>query len=370
VEVRAAKLLPALTKKGYEFVVVTGLTFSDLPMQSNLNGIPIYRFPFFDLRNDPHRVLLIRQQIEALKRSFAPDLIHRNGIGADNFFHLTTSNAHKAPLLMTLINDLQTGLVAGGTLLQQVVPAADWISTVSSAALAQVRQLFPEVSSRSSIIPNGIDTAAFPMSPMPQDFLRLLYLGRLVEQKGIDVLLNAMTIVIKKHPSARLVIAGDGPKRAELGEQVKRLRLTTCVEFVGWVAPQQVPALISSATMVIIPSRWEGCPNVALQAGSMGRPVVGSRVGGLAEIIDHEQTGVLVESEDSNGLAQAIIGLIRNPKTTIRMGQAAHAKIQNAFSWGRYVDDYAGLYRKLIKSGPRNSAASNSERQLSSVKLL
>ena len=353
VEVRAAKLLPALRKRGYEFVVVTGLISPNLPAHCDLAGIPVYRFPFFDIHNDVNKAMLVRRQIEELKRSFAPDLIHQNGVGAEQFFYLRTANTYRAPLLMTLINDLQAHSITKGTLLGRALHAADWISTVSSAALAQVRQLLPDMALRSSVIHNGVEAAAFPPASMPPDIFRLLYLGRLHEQKGIDVLLNAMALVIRRFPRVRLFIGGDGPKRADLEDQVDRLGLAQSIEFLGWVTPRQVPTLISSASMLVIPSRWEGLPNVALQAGLMGRPVVGSQVGGLPEIVDHQQTGILVPPENSDALAAAIISLLQSPQTVMRMGQAAHVKIQREFGWDQYVDAYDALYRKLIKEGQR-----------------
>jgi glycogen(starch) synthase len=186
---------------------------------------------------------------------------------------------------------------------------------------------------------------------MPKDFERLLCLGRLAEQKGIDVLLNAMSLVIRRFPRVRLIIAGDGPKRSELEHQAVQLGLARSVEFLGWVAPRKVPGHIASASMLVMPSRWEGFPNVALQAGSIGRPVVASRVGGLPEIVDHEKTGLLLAPGYSIGLAEAIVSLLQSPETATQMGQAAHAKIETEFGWDQYVDTYDKLYRKLIRKG-------------------
>jgi glycosyltransferase involved in cell wall biosynthesis len=86
----------------------------------------------------------------------------------------------------------------------------------------------------------------------------------------------------------------------------------------------------------------------------MGRPVVGSQVGGLPEIVDHQQTGILVPPDNSNALAEAIISLLQSPQIVARMSQAAHVKIQREFGWDQYVDAYDALYRKLIskKSQP------------------
>ena len=349
IEVRAARLLPALQRRGYEFIVVAGQSSPDLPPEAKFGGIPVYRFPFRSDAKNLDELLAIRQQITQLKRAFAPDLVHRTGFAVDSLFCLITANVHPAPLLVTLTNDLRVQSEAQDTVLTRLLRSADWVSSVSAAALAQARQLVPEIIPHSSAIHNGLDTAAYMPTPLPTETPQLLCLGRLVPQKGIDNALVALASVLKRFPQTRLVIAGDGPERAGLEQQAARLGLTKAVEFLGWVPPQQVPAVLGSATVVVMPSRWEGLPNVALQAALMARPVVGTRVGGLTEIVEHQQTGLLVEKENNSALADAILFLLDHPKTAAQMGQAARVRVQQEFSWERYVDAYDALYRNLIK---------------------
>lgn len=348
VEVRAAKLLPALRDRGYEFVVVTGQSGPELPPQATFQGIPIYRFPFGEIGQDLNLLMKIRQQILELTRAFVPDLIHRNGVGVDNFFALTAAKAVSVPFLVTLINDLRTQSLSQDTLHGNLLKTADWVNTVSQAALTQIRQLLPEIISRSSVIHNGIDEKAFVPKPLPTDCPRLLCLGRLHYQKGVDIALKAFAAVLRHVPQTRLIVAGDGRERTALQRETEQLGLTQAVEFLGWIAPEQVPAIIGSANMLVIPSRWEGLPNTALQAAMMERPVVGTRVGGLPEIVEHQQTGLLVEPEDVDALGEAIVSLLKCPQRSLQLGQAARAKVEKEFSWRRYVDAYDALYRKLI----------------------
>ena len=91
-----------------------------------------------------------------------------------------------------------------------------------------------------------------------------------------------------------MVIAGNGTDRAQLERQAAELGLREVVDFIGWVAPDKVPELINSATIVLMPSRWEGLPSVALQASMMARPVLATSVGGLPEVVVHGETGLLV----------------------------------------------------------------------------
>jgi glycogen(starch) synthase len=348
VEVRAAKLLPALRDRGYEFVVATGQSSADLPLQATFQGIPIYRFPFGQIGQNLNLLMKIQQQILKLTRTFAPNLIHRNGVGVDNFFALTAAKAVSVPFLVTLINDLRTQSLSRDTLYGNLLQTADWVNTVSQAALTQLQQLLPDVIPRSSVIHNGIDGKGFVPKPLPTEYPRLLFLGRLHYQKGVDIALRAFAAVLRHVPHARLIVAGDGHERAALQRQTEQLGLTQAVDFLGWIAPEQVPAIIGSATMLVIPSRWEGLPNTALQAAMMGRAVIGTKVGGLPEIVEHQQTGLLVEPENVDALTEAIVSLLKSPQRLFQLGQGAHAKVQKEFSWHHYVDAYDALYRKLI----------------------
>ena len=362
-EVRAARLLPALQKRGYEFVVVTSQTSLDLPQEGRFQGIPVYRFPFWKANRNAEQAIAIRQQIATLKRSFAPDLVHRNGVKMEDFFDRSTANAHPASLFVTLCNDLQVQSLTENTMLSRTFCSADWVSSVSVAALAQARQLAPEIIPRSSVIHNGIETEGYSPTPLPDGPPRLLCLGRLVPQKGIDLVLTAFVSVLRRWPGARLIVAGDGAERPALEHQANELGLTHAVDFLGWVSPDKVLGLISTATVVVMPSRWEGLPNVALQAALMARPVVGTRVGGIPEIVAHQETGLLVEPEDSPALAEAIALLLGGREIATRMGQAARVRVQREFGWEGYVDAYDALYRKLIRTRRWSPAGSNSRKE-------
>jgi glycogen(starch) synthase len=345
VEVLAAKLLPALQERGYEFRVVTVLRSPDLPREACYEGIPVYRFPFSLAHNNVDQVLEIRQQIAKLKRTFAPDLVHINAVDVSNFFHLTTVNAHLAPFLVTLHGEWQK---EADSIVKHTLQNAAWITGCSAAILLRGQQLVPEIISRSSVIYNALRAPALLPGPLPIRAPRMLCLGRLVFEKGFDSALTAFASIVERFPQVRLVIAGDGPARTSLAQQAAKLGLTNVVDFVGWVAPDKVPALINTATIVVIPSRCaEAFGLVALEAALMARPVVATRIGGLHEVVAHRQTGLLVENEDSKALAEAVAFLLREPRIAMDLGQAARQRAQELFSFERYVEAYDTLYRRL-----------------------
>jgi glycogen(starch) synthase len=170
----------------------------------------------------------------------------------------------------------------------------------------------------------------------------------LVARKGFDLALSAFATIASRVPAVRMVVAGDGPARAPLEKQAAELGLRDSVDFVGWVAPENVPALINTATIVVMPSRWEPFGLVALEAAQMARPIVATRVGGLTEVVEHGQTGLLVDNENPDALAKAMAELLEHPQVTTRMGETARSRAIERFSWSRCVDAYDSVYRKLM----------------------
>jgi glycogen synthase len=351
-EIFGSNLIVALQKRGYEFIVVTRQDSPALPSKENHKGIQVYRFPFwttFTDRNAVDRLVHVRRQVIQLKRTFSPDLVHLQGYGPSSvLFHLTTMNACPAPVLFTLINE-PSAHGAEHESLKRVLRSADWVTGKAATVLAQARRLMPEIIPRSSVIYNGLEVLPVLPEPLPVESPRLLCLCRLSRQKGIDLVLKALASITDRLPKVRLIIAGDGPERPQLERQAAGLGVEDKVDFVGWVSPAKVPALINTATAVLMPSRTEGLPSVALQAAMMARPLVATPVGGLSEVVVDRQTGLLVAPEDPTGLAEAIVHLLEHPETAAQMGQAARRRVQEVFSWRQCVDAYDALYRKLAK---------------------
>jgi glycogen(starch) synthase len=336
--------------------VVTRQDDPDLPEEDHCKGMKVYRFPgckaFADGNVD--QLMDVRLKVNKLKRAFAPDLVHINSPGPSALFHLDSANAHPAPLLITLHG--KRNLADGRNLLiKNILNSADWVTGCSAAIIDHGRRLVPDIIHRSSIIYNGLSLPPVDPEPLPTDQPQLLYLGRLVPEKGIDLALKAFAAITNRFPRARLVIAGDGPARSELEQQALIQGISDGVYFMGWVDPKTVTSLLNKATIVIMPSRSESLPLVALEAALMARPVVATRVGGLPEVVLQEQTGLLVDNESSGALAEAIAYLLDHPKAATQMGQAARQRARDVFSWERCVNSYAAIYRKIIAGYQQNS---------------
>lgn len=348
VEVLAQNLIPSLQKRGYEFIIISTKTEPEQHDESQYNGIPVYRFPFWDSLSYKNLALLIqiKQKIVKLKAIFAPELVHINAVGIDNFFHMLTNDSHSPSLLVTLHGEWLSG---EDGLVSRTLRDANWVVGCSAAIIEKGRQLVPEIYTHSSIIHNALEVPGLTPESLLFDEPRLLCLGRLSHEKGFDLAMTAFGKVVSRFPKTRLIIAGDGEERVNLEREIKKIGLTDFVELVGWVAPEEVPRLINSCTMVVVPSRKETFGLAALESALMGRPVVATGVGGLPEVVVHEQTGLLVENENSDALAEGVLFLLNNPEAARQMGQRARCRAIEKFSWDQYVDSYDALYKKLIR---------------------
>ena len=345
-EVHAARLLPCLRDLGHEFLVVAPQNYTNLPDTDSYRGIPVRRLPFQHAAIPTvEHVADVRAKVMALKREFKPDLVHVNGIGAMDFFHLSTAHAHPAPSLVTLHGDWGA---LGDAVAAPTLRRADWVVGCSAAILARGRQVAPSIAARSSVIHNGVDPADAPFVVNVRE-PRLLYVGRLAREKGADVVVETFARVRQSVPGATLTVAGEGPLRAELEQRALALGVREAIAFTGWMLPDRVTSLIGEHAVVLMPSLQDSFPLVALEAGLMARPLVASRVGGLPEIVVDGETGLLVEAGDVVGFAAAVSGLLADPVAAQRMGRAARKRIEAQFRWQQHVASYHALYRALAR---------------------
>ena len=217
---------------------------------------------------------------------------------------------------------------------------------LAGPALAQ--QSVPEIAGCSSVIWNSVPMPALAGDSRAADPRRLLYAGRLVRQKGVDILLAAFAELKHRYPNLTLDIVGDGPERSALEAEVARLAMTSVV-FHGIVSRDQVYMHINKAALVIVPSRFEPFGLVALEAAQMARPVVSSDVDGLAEVVERGETGLLVPPDDAQALAIAIASLLDAPERAVTMGKVAQRRAVACFGWEHFLDGYDELFRRLAR---------------------
>jgi glycosyltransferase involved in cell wall biosynthesis len=192
---------------------------------------------------------------------------------------------------------------------------------------------------------NGIDLVRFALAG-PTVGGPAVLVARLVPEKDLPTLLQAVALLVQREPSFRLQVAGDGPCLQETQQTVQRLGLGDHVQLLG--ERRDVPSILRRASLFVLPSRTEGISLTLLEAMASGLPVVATRVGGNAEVIDDGRTGWLVPAGDARQLADAIGRLWRNPDEARQFGQAGRRRVEDYFDVDLMVGQYEELYQEVL----------------------
>ncbi|QEH32009.1 GalNAc-alpha-(1-_4)-GalNAc-alpha-(1-_3)-diNAcBac-PP-undecaprenol alpha-1,4-N-acetyl-D-galactosaminyltransferase [Aquisphaera giovannonii] len=175
----------------------------------------------------------------------------------------------------------------------------------------------------------------------------VLFAGRLAEQKRVDDLLKAVDLLQHVQPDLRTILVGDGPLRGPLEATARAYDLAGKAFFLGH--RDDVPRLMAAADLVVLPSSYEGLPNVVLEAMLHRKPVVATAAPGTTEVVADGETGVLVPIGDPPLLARAIRDLVRDPARRRRLGEAGRARVESHFRAEAMVDAFARLYEGLAR---------------------
>jgi glycosyltransferase involved in cell wall biosynthesis len=234
-----------------------------------------------------------------------------------------------------------------------VIRLADKVISVSRATarwLVEKRGVSPE---HIVVIPYGVDLSLFKNGE-DKELRRELGLsdhqpvvgmvGRLVPQKGHRYLIDAAVKVIESVPDVRFVLAGDGPLRPELEQQVCDRGLQDHFFFLG--LRHDIPRVLRSFDIFTLPSMFEGLPNVVLEAMATSKPIVATPVDGTKEAVKHGTSGLLVPPRNIDKLASALIELLKNPKRAREMGRNARERVEKEFSLELQVKSFEDLFER------------------------
>jgi glycosyltransferase involved in cell wall biosynthesis len=178
--------------------------------------------------------------------------------------------------------------------------------------------------------------------------------GRYAEQKNQQLLVRAFSSVVQTLPSAKLLVVGTGPAEPELRRLVHALGLGESVVITG--RRDDAPAIIAAADVFVLPSLFEGLPLALLEAMSSGRAIVATRVRGVEGLVEPDVTGRLVPSGSADGLAEAVLHLLRDGSERDRLGRAAAEAVRSGFSVSAMTTAYESVYRAVLAGAPLSSA--------------
>ncbi|MCP4423356.1 MAG: glycosyltransferase family 4 protein [Chloroflexi bacterium] len=239
---------------------------------------------------------------------------------------------------------------------------ADKIICVSAPAKENLINAWQTPPDKIHVIPNGVDVERFGKN-MNSDAIRekfhlsdapvVLFLGSFQFWHGLDLLVESFSRILEKIPNAKLLLVGDGPARAMVEQKIVEIGLANSILLTGAIPHRQIPEILAAADVVTIPypqlpqELWFS-PLKLFEYMAAGKAIVASKAGQIADVITHEQNGLLVEPGDVNALAQAVIELLEDSGKRMELGRNARQQAVSTHSWKQHIACLEDVYRSVL----------------------
>ncbi len=356
-ETHLLMLLPGLAGQGVDVTMIMledpSRRADDFYEAMSAKGITVERVEI-----GSHIDLTLTKRLAETFKQLKPDIVHTHLIHADLYGTAAAGRAGVRGIVSSRHNDNPFRSNPAIKLAnRQAMRRADRVITISEALNRFVREVEGIEAEKVKTVHYGLEPPEFPANAREEGRRRFGYdgdrpvigmFGRLIEQKGVDTLINAFVQVQQAVPDAALLIVGDGDRRAELEQLAASLGIKNTVTFTGWVP--QAYKLIPTCDLIAMPSRWEGFGLVALEAMGSARPLIASRVSALPEIVVDGETGLLVPPDDPELLAEAIVPVLADHSLASRMGEAGYRRLVGSFSVSKMIQGTLSVYEEMIKS--------------------
>ena len=359
-----------LVNSGHDVTVVT-YKDGNVPYFEDDDGVLVYRVDNFMI--SPNNFIdwimqlnfnMIAKAGEIIAEKGKFDVIHAHD-WLTAYAGKTLKHAYNTPLIST-IHATEAGRNSGirGEM-QKYINDTEWMLTYESSEVIvnshymknELQRLFGLPYEKINVVPNGVNLTLFNDVERDYDFRRIfamdnekiiLFMGRLVYEKGITTLISAMPKILNNYHDAKLVIAGKGGMIDELRAQVNYLGLGNKVYFTGYLGSKDVQKMYKCADVAVFPSTYEPFGIVALEAMLSGTPVVVSDIGGLNEIVEHGVNGMKSYAGNANSLADSILALLFNPELCETVTKNAKEKVKSQYNWTKITEETHFAYEKAI----------------------
>ncbi len=373
VEKHLLELSRELVKQGVRVTLLTS-QLEGTKLFEVMQGVRVHRLPSKFIKIPglyPPPVVItpkIWEALDELNASEPFDVIHLQDRWFPDFDSVCWwANKRGKPLVVTIHNARTLGISFSysvfGTLYDEllgkwVFKAADKIISVSAWAREDIAQLGVD-KNKIVTIPNAIDSSEF--HPRNYSFaLRkkwlgdartpfLLYVGRLIKQKGLKYLLESMPVVLGSFPDAKLIFVGRGNDQKKLQEQAKKLGLEKNVVFKGFIDEEELKTAFASCDLFVLSSLWEVLPIAILEAMSSGKPIVCTDAGGDAELVADGVNGFVVPKRKPKIFAKKVVEILSNEKLKKKMGVASRIRAVKEFNWPMVAKKTIQVYKTLVK---------------------
>ena len=359
-----------LIKDGHEVTVVT-YKEGDVEDFENDGGVKVYRVNNYMI--NPNNFIdwimqlnfnLVAKATEIINKEGPFDVIHAHD-WLVTYAAKTLKDSYKIPIIAT-IHATESGRNSGiHDEVQRYINDTEWLLTYEATEVIvnsnymknELQRLFGLPYEKINVVPNGVNLNLYNGVEKDYDFRRqyaadnekiILYVGRLVYEKGIQNLIAAMPKILNGYHDSKLVIAGRGGMIDELRDEVRRLGIENKVYFTGYLSLDKVTKMYKCADVAVFPSTYEPFGVVALEGMLSGTPVVVSDVGGLNEIVDHRVNGMKSYAGNPNSIADSILELLFNPGLCEEVAKNAKAKVKTQYNWNKIAQDTHFIYQKAI----------------------
>jgi len=358
------QLIPYFKNKGCEIKILTRRWYKSLKRQEIIGGNNVYRIGVPSTNFFSTITYLFGLLRFCIKNRKNIDIIHTHGaatLGAIGSFLGNIINKPNIAKIATAgrIPILQNSIF--GKLILNTLKKSNAIICLSNEIYGELKSInIPD--EKIKHIKNAVDHNRFtPAAQIEKNQFRekrnfgkddpiILFSGRLVPRKGIDILIDVWPKVIKKFPNARLLIIGSGKTQADsLEEKIKNQcsqQKLSNIYFEGEVIDPE--KYYSAADILVFPSKKEGFPNVLLEAMSCQLAIIASRIGGATDLIINNQTGILFDNEDTESLKEKIESLLNNKNKIDFLGKNARENISKEATFDKISSEYILLYKSII----------------------
>ena len=359
-----------LLKDGHDVTVVT-YREGDTPYFEDDKGVKVYRVDNYMI--NPNNFIdwimqlnfnMVAKVNEIMKEQGEFDVIHAHD-WLVAYAAKTLKNSYNIPIVST-IHATEAGRNSGiHDETQRYINDTEWMLTYESAEVIvnsnymknELQRLFGLPYEKINVIPNGVNLNLFNGIERDYNFRRkyamdnekvILFMGRLVYEKGIQHLISAMPKILEGYHDAKLVICGKGGMQDELQEQVNAMGIGNKVYFAGYMKGKDVQKMYKAADIAVFPSTYEPFGIVALEAMLSENPIVVSDIGGLNEIVEHRVTGMKSYCGNPNSIADSILELLFNPELCDNIVKNAKIKVKENYNWQKIAQDTHFTYQKAI----------------------
>jgi glycogen synthase len=369
-------------RRGWEPFVVTHHWPKSLPRHESVDGIPVLRLPFRVPEPEPRQFAgwalysaATERRLSSALRRRRVDLVHVQCVSNNARYALHASRALGVPLVVSMQGEL--GMDASHVYKRsrqarlawfRLVSAAHFITACSQYVIDEAEAFFgAPFGDRAVVVANGVDVAACrATTAAKRERHYILGLGRLVHQKGYDLLVSAFASLCTDFPAHELIIAGEGPVLEDLRKLTEALGVSRRVEFLGGVDHDRALQLFAGADVFVLASRHEPQGIVVLEAMAAGALVVAAGVGGVPETVRDRENGLLFVADDSEDLARALREALSLPSGELKANAFSTAQ---HYDWRRQADLYEECYERAAERHglSRSSGTGNVPKRHSTV---